>query len=57
MHVHILPRKSGNFARNDDVYNELNAWNTLDNDDRKPRSLEEMSAEADMLRQHFPDNQ
>ena len=26
VHVHILPRISGDFVRNDDVYDELEAW-------------------------------
>ena len=26
VHVHILPRTAGDFARNDDVYDELEAW-------------------------------
>ena len=26
VHVHILPRIAGDFARNDDVYDELEAW-------------------------------
>lgn len=26
VHIHILPRKEGDFERNDDVYDELEAW-------------------------------
>ena len=57
MHVHVLPRRVGDFARNDDVYDDLERWNAdgskaLD-DDRPPRSAEEMRAEADALRALF----
>ena len=31
VHVHILPRSSGDFENNDDIYNELN---NHDKDDR-----------------------
>lgn len=57
VHVHVLPRRVGDFARNDDVYDDLERWNAdgskaLD-DDRPPRSTEEMRAEADALRALF----
>ena len=57
VHVHVLPRRVGDFARNDDVYDDLERWNAdgskaLD-DDRPPRSAEEMRAEADALRALF----
>ena len=60
VHVHVLPRKEGDFARNDDIYDELEKWrgeagsNALD-DDRPPRSAEEMAAEANTLRALFRD--
>jgi diadenosine tetraphosphate (Ap4A) HIT family hydrolase len=52
VHVHMLPRKPGDFKRNDDVYEELDNQK-LDKEleaERKPRSLEEMSIEASDLR-------
>lgn len=60
VHVHVLPRKEGDFARNDDIYDELEKWRgeagskALD-DDRPPRSAEEMAAEANTLRALFRD--
>lgn len=62
IHVHILPRKPGDFGRNDDVYDELEKSNMnrklkVDADeDRKPRTLSEMAAEASELRTLFSDS-
>eukprot|EP00428_Durinskia_dybowskii_P070848 CAMPEP_0170412214 /NCGR_PEP_ID=MMETSP0117_2-20130122/30850_1 /TAXON_ID=400756 /ORGANISM="Durinskia baltica, Strain CSIRO CS-38" /LENGTH=148 /DNA_ID=CAMNT_0010669891 /DNA_START=197 /DNA_END=640 /DNA_ORIENTATION=+ len=53
VHIHILPRKRGDFQRNDDVYEELEkqqlqeAFNPTQ---RKVRSVQEMSTECDKLR-------
>ncbi|CAG8508409.1 6618_t:CDS:2, partial [Ambispora gerdemannii] len=66
-HVHIIPRKVGDWANNDDIYKEIdklklgkiyqaNENSTLfkiDNEERKPRSPEEMAKEAEFLRQFF----
>lgn len=49
VHVHILPRKSGDFPRNDDVYTALD----VPDKDRKPRTLDEMATEAFALRPLF----
>lgn len=59
VHVHILPRKSGDLERNDDVYDELEAWvpkegmakakqkiEVPDDEDREDRTVEIMEAEA-----------
>jgi bis(5'-adenosyl)-triphosphatase len=58
VHVHILPRTEGDFERNDDVYDELEAWapddkskkptslNVPEDKDRKDRTFEEMTEEA-----------
>lgn len=54
-HLHLLPRKGGDFARNDDIYDHLNGWK-LDSD-RKDRSLDVMKAEATELQTLFPSNQ
>lgn len=63
VHVHILPRKSGDFERNDDVYDELEAWvpkegmtklktniEVPDDEDRQDRTVETMAAEAAIYR-------
>ncbi|KAF2896634.1 hypothetical protein ILUMI_09537 [Ignelater luminosus] len=52
VHCHILPRKEGDFQRNDDIYVEL-AKHDRDNNPQPIRSLEEMSKEADLLRKYF----
>jgi len=67
VHIHILPRKEGDFERNDQVYDELEKHDkelygdhkehtgiskALD-DERKPRTKEQMSAEAAVLRQRM----
>lgn len=52
MHVHILPRKQGDFERNDDIYEKL-AMHDKDSNPQPLRSLEEMSKEAAVLRTHF----
>jgi bis(5'-adenosyl)-triphosphatase len=59
VHVHILPRKGGDFERNDDVYEELDAWaprsglekpkttiDVPDDADRQDRTIEIMAEEA-----------
>lgn len=61
VHVHILPRKGGDFARNDDVYEELEKWaprksdsipkertniEVPEDDDRVDRTLKQMADEA-----------
>lgn len=67
VHVHVLPRRPGDFERNDQVYDELDAaakdaagahaqraGEPLDLDqERKPRTPEEMAAEAATLRTLF----
>ncbi|KAB1225642.1 Bis(5'-adenosyl)-triphosphatase [Morella rubra] len=56
VHIHILPRKAGDFERNDDIYEaiddkEKQLKEKLDLDkERKDRSLEEMTQEADEYR-------
>lgn len=59
VHVHILPRKVGDFERNDEIYdaieeNEKELKRKLDLDkERTDRSPEEMSQEADEYRKLF----
>ncbi|ORX69700.1 HIT-like protein [Linderina pennispora] len=53
VHLHILPRRKADFANNDDIYDELGSRKRVrgvDNDERVPRSAEEMAEEAELLR-------
>ncbi|XP_077181111.1 bis(5'-adenosyl)-triphosphatase [Paroedura picta] len=52
VHVHILPRKTGDFSRNDNVYEELQRHDKEDTPG-KWRSEEEMAAEATVLKKYF----
>ncbi|KAG2213988.1 hypothetical protein INT47_001258 [Mucor saturninus] len=54
VHIHVVPRKKGDWAQNDDIYKELDQQKKgVDNEDRKPRTQEEMAVEADELRSLF----
>lgn len=78
VHVHVLPRKVGDFKRNDDIYEHLekqdlqihlheHAAAKIEEGseniavdpaaERRPRTMQEMEAEANTLRELFPDNQ
>ncbi|KAI9298011.1 DUF914-domain-containing protein [Neoconidiobolus thromboides FSU 785] len=50
VHIHIIPREKLDFVENDQIYDELNK---VDNDSRKPRTVEEMANEAITLRNYF----
>ena len=62
VHVHILPRSAGDFERNDDVYDELQAWapreelqtkvelEVLPDEARKDRTRQQMADEAALYR-------
>ena len=54
--MHVIPRKIGDWANNDDIYDELAKKNKVrvDNEERVPRTAEEMKEEADWLRSFFP---
>eukprot|EP00669_Euglena_mutabilis_P007655 TRINITY_DN2893_c0_g1_i1.p2 TRINITY_DN2893_c0_g1~~TRINITY_DN2893_c0_g1_i1.p2 ORF type:complete len:175 (+),score=58.71 TRINITY_DN2893_c0_g1_i1:286-810(+) len=58
VHIHILPRRKADFKRNDQVYEELEAFHAHPpphfGDNRRPRTLPEMAAEAAELRTLFP---
>lgn len=56
--MHVIPRKKGDWANNDDIYEELGGKSKVrvDNEEREPRSAEEMKKEAEWLRTFFPDN-
>ncbi|KAM7533805.1 hypothetical protein Aperf_G00000114262 [Anoplocephala perfoliata] len=53
VHIHVLPRKPGDFAKNDDIYDALQRHDKVAN--RKYRSEEEMTAEAKLFRSFFYD--
>ncbi|KAK4511877.1 Protein vip1 [Mucor velutinosus] len=54
VHMHIIPRKAGDWENNDDVYEELDKKKQgVDNEDRTPRTEQEMSQEASELRPYF----
>nr|XP_005892966.1 PREDICTED: bis(5'-adenosyl)-triphosphatase [Bos mutus] len=54
VHVHILPRKAGDFHRNDSIYDALEKHDREDKDSPALwRSEEEMAAEAAALRVYF----
>ncbi|CAG8579042.1 1179_t:CDS:2 [Funneliformis caledonium] len=52
-HLHIIPRKVGDWANNDDIYGEIDKSTRVDNEERPPRSFEEMEKEANFLRSFF----
>ena len=60
VHVHVLPRRPGDFEPNDKVYDAMDQGEKglaegLDAEpERKPRTPEEMAAEAAALRELFP---
>ncbi|CAO3626184.1 unnamed protein product [Mucor hiemalis] len=53
VHMHVIPRRKGDWADNDDIYKELDEKKGVDNEDRKPRTEEEMRDEANELRVYF----
>uniref|UniRef100_A0A668UD76 Bis(5'-adenosyl)-triphosphatase n=1 Tax=Oreochromis aureus TaxID=47969 RepID=A0A668UD76_OREAU len=54
VHVHVLPRKAGDFQHNDSIYDELQNHDQEDKDiPSKWRSEEEMAAEASDLRKQL----
>lgn len=67
VHIHMLPRSSNDFERNDEVYDRLDTTpmgregdkdtkTIIDaQEERKPRSKEEMATESMMLRNLFVD--
>ncbi|NXK48589.1 FHIT triphosphatase, partial [Chauna torquata] len=55
VHVHVLPRRAGDFSRNDDVYKELQQHDKEDSLG-KWRTEEEMATEAAVLKKYFQEN-
>jgi len=60
VHVHVLPRRKGDFVPNDKVYDELDSTSMTRVDDlnshRVDRTDAEMAAEAEKLRALFPES-
>ncbi|KAJ1174133.1 hypothetical protein NDU88_005956 [Pleurodeles waltl] len=56
VHVHVLPRRTGDFARNDLIYEELQNHKGEGASCNKWRSEEEMAIEAAELRNYFDKN-
>ncbi|PIA16930.1 HIT-like protein [Coemansia reversa NRRL 1564] len=61
VHLHVIPRHIGDFANNDDIYSVLDGTGKvplqthIDNEQRRPRSLADMTAEAEILRREIGD--
>ncbi|XP_042439214.1 bifunctional bis(5'-adenosyl)-triphosphatase/adenylylsulfatase FHIT-like [Zingiber officinale] len=59
VHIHVLPRRSGDFTKNDDIYDEIDSKEKemkekLDLDkERKDRTPDEMAQEAEAYRRLF----
>ncbi|XP_074568583.1 bifunctional bis(5'-adenosyl)-triphosphatase/adenylylsulfatase FHIT [Curcuma longa] len=59
VHIHVLPRRSGDFTKNDEIYDEIDSKEKemkekLDLDkERKDRTPEEMAQEAEAYRHLF----
>ncbi|XP_072177199.1 bis(5'-adenosyl)-triphosphatase-like [Diadema setosum] len=57
VHVHILPRKPGDFQKNDDIYDEVEHHDHVNFDSSESHSWrleDELVKEASMLRKLFP---
>lgn len=52
VHIHILPRRGGDFVRNDEVYTHLEK----SEESRAKRSLQDMAEEAKRLSKYFTDS-
>jgi bis(5'-adenosyl)-triphosphatase len=63
VHVHVMPRKGGDFTRNDEIYDRLEEGpakrKAIDDEEakRRPRTAEEMAAEALVLRSLFDESE
>ncbi|KAJ2362808.1 hypothetical protein H4S01_004608 [Coemansia sp. RSA 2610] len=59
VHLHVIPRIQGDYANNDEIYSVLEGTGTvpqrthIDNEQRKPRSPQDMAAEAAILRREI----
>ncbi|XP_044728218.1 nitrilase and fragile histidine triad fusion protein NitFhit [Chrysoperla carnea] len=50
VHIHIMPRKEGDFVFNDEIYKHIQQHDKEGPNMKPPRCLEEQKAEADILR-------
>lgn len=55
--MHVIPRRGGDWANNDDIYKDLDKKKGVDNEEREPRTEEDMGKEANELRVYFESNQ
>ncbi|KAG0177130.1 hypothetical protein DFQ28_011037 [Apophysomyces sp. BC1034] len=53
VHMHVIPRKAHDYANNDDIYDDLDKRKAVDNEERQPRTEDDMAEEADKLRVFF----
>lgn len=53
VHCHVMPRRKGDFAQNDDIYVELEKDRQYKDDVSVRRPLDDMIAEADAYRRTF----
>ncbi|KAF7721792.1 hypothetical protein EC973_004117 [Apophysomyces ossiformis] len=54
VHMHVIPRKANDYANNDDIYDDIDhRKKRVDNEERQPRTEEDMAEEADRLRVFF----
>ncbi|KAJ1899032.1 hypothetical protein LPJ66_002372 [Kickxella alabastrina] len=53
VHLHVIPRNEGDFPDNDDVYEKLEHTHRIDNEERTPRTPQDMAGEAEMLRKEI----
>lgn len=56
VHMHVIPRRSEDWANNDDIYKDLDEKKGVDNEEREPRTEEDMGKEANELRVYFESN-
>ncbi|KAK2166489.1 hypothetical protein NP493_1318g00016 [Ridgeia piscesae] len=55
VHVHVMPRRNGDFKNNDDIYDELQSHDKdLGGKSDQLRTEEQMAEEAAILRSYFP---
>jgi len=47
VHVHILPRRAGDFERNDDVYQEMEEWAPRKGDDANKKTVAQLDVPED----------
>jgi bis(5'-adenosyl)-triphosphatase len=56
VHVHVIPRKKGDYLNNDDIYKDINQAEKHygpDHEERSARTQEDMAQESSVLRNYF----